>query len=1620
MSSSVVFTGSGFYVASASQDVAGTVRVKFSTAPLASSSVGAHDALNPSNYTLSGPGAYTIVSIQPVGADPLSFDILLASGLAVGTWTLAVTSVQTAATNPLTSPTAAQFMVTSTVQASPLSGGAEQDDPESIIRKHLSSALKGESWDALIRALSVGDEMNWLNAEAAFDQLFTSSASGSWLERKASDNGLIKPLNVGIDDDLFRKLSIKTNANKVVHEAIREILEIYYGQDSLRAFVEASLDESYNLTGGLDLSWTLDEKDSFSHTFVSSEFGSISASKAVEIAFVLTKTMRDAGGSGFAVAYQSPLTGLNRVRIYSGSLGLGSFVRVTGGMAQNVLQFPTSLSVYSGTVSAGTGYTWSYSRPDTSTTRVTLTFDTASIANILDLSLVQVGDYVNIGSTAQIGQTGTFPVLAVAVSWSGTVLTQSFDIPQIAFNSTALQTSNLAYSFFRPTKSSILASGGRTVVVAQTVPGQIDIKIPATTQVVSRGPGKAAYGRVNNSISINRVVRNALGLATVTTTAPHGLTVGSWVQIDGFIPSPTQPYITPSNGASYPSSFSYAASPISIIAESQTPPNAIAEGAAAVTLSNGQLLFTGGYTRTAGTIVNGSGFLSSGTPTDVTSCNRYVAGAQGVVSDSTEADGSAQSTHTWLATNTLNFAREQHAATTYGTGAIVSGGMSGNNILQSAEQYLVGGIWVNIAPMINLRAGHSLVTLNNGNILAMGGANTEGSALTTTEIFNGTSWSSGPGMNTARTDFQALKLSNGNVMVIGGRTMGLGHRRDPQTLALWRLDEFAGTTVNEATGTYPLTATGGPVTSFQGKINSCWDFNTANSYHTGPGDANAVNALLGEWTLELWFKRSTNAAGQFFSYGGASELAADNLLINAGIDVSGYLFWKWENGAGNDVTQTTTNTLASNAIYRAGWFNHFALRKAFTAPQTVIIGTRTSNVTTLTFNAAHGFSVSDVVYFNSGDTANFSTGSKTITAVTSTTISYAETAADVVYENLTGYVGKNFDVTIYINGTPIQTWTNQANASGGTSGAWYIARQPELGTSGFQGFLDDVRVSSVARSEADIREDFYRGWGNQKPAGAADRAIGAVTSTTEIYDGSSWTYGPRMTIGRCFHRAILLPGDYILVHGGIGHDTTIVPPINFPAAIGLWPNNSLKSAEIYDPTVGRWFHVASAGVRRSGHVLVYLPTANKVIAFGGVSLAQDPNNIDDAGYVEILDLTTRTWKTSPSKYRTPAGDVVGLATPAGTEVVMVGGFDQTGVTNTKALTYIPGSDNISGSGINGQHRVSSVPSTTTFQFSTTATSIEKTYSSTHGSRFTGDDGTWNQAKTGGDWVIATGSRTSNLTTLTLSFPTGYSSHDILVGDWVYVNSRTSAFASGLKQVLATSTTTISYAETASNQTSIAVIGSVSESWSTPTESAIAAAAQPINDPGPYMFDPAAGLAVTDIESTTISFPLYGNQSWKEVEIDNSTGSADSFPDANGYVVFGFGTASQMGPVKCLGKYRSGPTSVRLTLDYSFKFTKDQAIGTKVTMLSQRAPYAPTNQPGSFYITASSAGRVAAQASAEAALAAGVEANVTVVYPGDRGLGGEGYPHHGAQKLSDVVEVFAGDNIDEEVQLDRES
>jgi hypothetical protein len=181
---------------------------------------------------------------------------------------------------------------------------------------------------------------------------------------------------------------------------------------------------------------------------------------------------------------------------------------------------------------------------------------------------------------------------------------------------------------------------------------------------------------------------------------------------------------------------------------------------------------------------------------------------------------------------------------------------------------------------------------------------------------------------------------------------------------------------------------------------------------------------------------------------------------------------------------------------------------------------------------------------------------------------------------------------------------------------------------------------------------------------------------------------------------------------------------------------------------------------------------------------------------------------------------------------------------------------------------------------------------------------------------------------------------------------------------------------------------------------------PDNDevPGPFVFDPDAGVAIAATEATSAQI-VESLRGISTLKVDSTAG----FPDS-GYLVLGFGTEYEISPVK----YVAILDATTFLIDRTFTFPKDIPSGVNVSLLYQKGPWVPANvtEVGAFWLTDSSSGRVAAQTFIEGAAAAGVQVTNRIIYPGDRGIGGEGNPITGIY-LSDKVAVWAGDDVDQE-------
>lgn len=581
------------FVQRASLKSPAVVRVRFSATPRLKNANNSDDALNPINYQISGGLGTLVVRVSGVASDANSVDVYCNTPLTPGVWTVFVsTAVVDSDGEALQQPNTATFGVASGGSTQSITGGAENDDPADVIRKHLPPNFKGDAWAGLIEAIASGDRANWENAQLAADQRTLSTASGVYLDRRAGVEGVSRPVLVGMSDEIFRKYAIKVKSHKIVDSIFWELVEVFYGTDAARAYVETELDSPFALTDGDTLGVTIDGVATAEVTFRSTEFESISAATAQEVAVIITRQMKAQNANALATSVFNPETNTFRVRIYSGSLGLASKVQVTGGMAQKALRFPDRL------LGSTAAHAYAISKPETGVARYTWT------SSLPDFHVVKIGDYATIRApNFNLSNRGSFSITRVSSVWNGSDWVNSFDVanPDMVVEAgplTLVDANEIEY--WNPQTATIHKVEGRNAVISSTTARVVDVLLPATTQSVSRAPKSGAYLNATSSVIASAVEVRANGTALATTTTNHGLIANDHVMLDGLIPGVAVPAnvanvdATPGNPGTTGASHMTYTSPVR---SPDSQPGA--QFSTATELSNGQIMIVGGQTAAA-------------------------------------------------------------------------------------------------------------------------------------------------------------------------------------------------------------------------------------------------------------------------------------------------------------------------------------------------------------------------------------------------------------------------------------------------------------------------------------------------------------------------------------------------------------------------------------------------------------------------------------------------------------------------------------------------------------------------------------------------------------------------------------------------------------------------------------------------------------------------------------------------------------------------------------------------------------------------------------------------------------------------------------------------------------
>lgn len=383
---------------------------------------------------------------------------------------------------------------------SDISMGAKNATAEQIIKKYLNlgaRGLGGSNWDAYIHGLAQGEEYLIELAKRAFNQLFLSTSEGKYLLRNISNVGFTKPKGLGISEETLRNLAIKVTSEKLTLHSILEVLEAFYGAEAIRSTIDSKASETFNLKPYSELIIE-NNKQKILVVFKPENFTDMEFATTEEISEVINYYLNLNKNKSYAKEVLDPVSGFKKIRLYSGDLGLGSYLRILGGEAQNVLQFPNLLNLGN-----QTGTSWLIETVEQNSAVasdvVRFTYISGPQPNLNSLS---EGDYLNAYSGGlNENNIGTFFVKSVGLNY--------FEIENIQGNGQSFtQITDNDLIFFSPVKNTI-NSNYRVSLAAHANPDVLDILYSTTTQIINRTPNTAAYIKETETSGFKDVVQVA-------------------------------------------------------------------------------------------------------------------------------------------------------------------------------------------------------------------------------------------------------------------------------------------------------------------------------------------------------------------------------------------------------------------------------------------------------------------------------------------------------------------------------------------------------------------------------------------------------------------------------------------------------------------------------------------------------------------------------------------------------------------------------------------------------------------------------------------------------------------------------------------------------------------------------------------------------------------------------------------------------------------------------------------------------------------------------------------------------------------------------------------------------
>jgi len=595
----------------------------------------------------------------------------------------------------------------------------------------------------------------------------------------------------------------------------------------------------------------------------------------------------------------------------------------------------------------------------------------------------------------------------------------------------------------------------------------------------------------------------------------------------------------------------------------------------------------------------------------------------------------------WATNGPMTTARDNHTATLLSSGKVlIAGGWDGTNYVASAELFdPATGICSPTGSMTTNRSYHTATMLTNGKVLVVGGyCDTPHHELFSAELYDpatGTWTGTGPTL-VAHAYHTATLLSNGKVLVAGG-TGSTAELYDPSS-GTWT-DTGA---MNRARWYHTATLlTNGNVLVAGGDYN----YLPAGVFPT----AEVYNPLTGTWTSTTAMTTNRTSPSATLLPDGRVLLAGGWLMAQVQTNPPAYSSFSltsaelYDPATGNWTATTNTMTegrndhtaslLPNGQVLLAGGFQNGPGDRdtlELFDPVTSAWITITNKLNSARSHHTATLLPGGKVFVAGGFSRNWVTNSTEVCDSANGTWANAS-ALSFPRANHTATLLPNGKV-IVAGGDSNPTALSSAELFDPTTGLWTVT---------------SPMVTPRSSHTATLLP-------NGKLLVAGGRGIGEILSA-ELYDpaGGSWMPTGAMNTKRMYHSATLLKNGKVLVAGGYNSANGVLSTAElYNPATGTWADttpmntnhashtatllldgrvliaggdfraalpSASSSAELYDPTTGKWMLTGSLTMSHGvGHTATLLP-GGKVLLAGGVSIE------NFVPITELYDPAIGTW-----------------------------------------------------------------------------------------------------------------------------------------------------------------------------------------------------------------------------------------------------------------------------------------------------------------------------------------------------------------------------------------------------------